>query len=177
MPAITRWSRSTACSGRAPCGASSSASGGGSGHASGPSLATASSSLDGRRVEQLDPCRLLGPELAQAQLAPVLEPHQQPRGPVARRRALVEQLQAAGGHQVQQQREIAADVDDEVLADPPHARDGTPGERAERRVERLQRVDAGRQRRLDRRPAQRRVQPPGRDLDLGQLGHAAPRGS
>jgi hypothetical protein len=38
-------------------------------------------------------------------------------------------------------------------------------------IERLQRVDARRERRLDRRAAQRSVQAASGDLDLGQLGH------
>ena len=56
---------------------------------------------------------------------------------------------------------------------PPHARRSPAVERVQRRVERLQRVDARRQRRLDRRAAQRGVQAARGDLDLGQLGHAA----
>ena len=39
---------------------------------------------------------LLGAELAQAQLAPVGQPHEQPRGAIAQRGALVEELQAPG---------------------------------------------------------------------------------
>ena len=53
-----------------------------------------------RRSQHLDPRPLSGAELAQAQLAPVGEPQQEPRRPVAQRRARVEQLQPAGRHQM-----------------------------------------------------------------------------
>ena len=64
-----------------------------------------------------------------------------------------------------------ADVDDELLADPAHSGDRPAVDRVQRRVERLQRVDAGSQRGLDHRPAQRLVEAPGGDLDLRELGH------
>jgi hypothetical protein len=54
--------------------------------------------------------------------------------------------------------QVALDVDDQVLADPAHALDRPAVERVQRRIERLQRVDARRERRLDRRAAQRSVQ-------------------
>ena len=173
MPEITCWSRRTACSGRAPCAASSSRSGGGSGHASGPSVAIASSSSTSCGAQDLDPRGLLRPELAQAQLAPLPsgDPDEQPRGAVAQRRALVVELQAPRGHQVHEQGEVAGDVDDDVLAAAPDARRRRAVDRVQRRVERLQRVDARRERGLDRRAAQRRVEAARSDLDLGQLGH------
>ena len=73
------------------------------------------------RRQQLRPGPLLGAELAQPQLAPVLEPDQEPRGPVAQRGPLVEDLQPPGRHQVDQQRQVA-ELDDGHLADPAHAR-------------------------------------------------------
>ena len=75
--------------------------------------------------------------------------------------------------QVQEQRQVPRDVDDEVLPAAAHPGDRTPRERVERRVERLQRVDSGRERRSDLGAAQRRVEAAGRDLDLRQLGHIA----
>ena len=104
------------CAGRAAAGA-----GGAAGRAAartrrpaapgrrrGPSVATASSaSTRVRRGSSLRPRPLLGAELAQAQLAPVLEPDQQPRGAVAQRRALVPQLQPPGRHQVDQHDQLA----------------------------------------------------------------------
>ena len=121
--------------------------------------------------QQLRPGALLGAELAQAQLAAVVEPDQQPRGAVAQRRALVEQLQPAGRHQVDEQRQVAG-LDDEHLADAPHAVQLAAGERVERRVERLQRDHARRQRGLDARARDAGRQAARGDLDFGQLGHA-----
>ena len=59
------------------------------------------------RREELGPGALLGAELAQAKLAPVTEPDQQPRAAVAQRGALVVELEPAGGHQVNQHHELA----------------------------------------------------------------------
>jgi hypothetical protein len=125
--------------------------------------------LERGAAQQLRPSRLVGAELTQAQLATVVDAHQQPRGTVAQPGALVVELQPAGGHQVHQQREIVADVDDHMLADPPHAGDPLAVERRQRRIERLQRVDARRERRLDAGAAQRVVKPTRGDLDLGKL--------
>src|SRR4051794_18572908 len=125
------------------------------------------------RAEHLHPRRLLRAELAQAQLAPVVDPQQEPGRAVAQRGALVEELQPPGRHEVEEHREIARDVHDEVLAAPPDARDRRALERVQRRVERLQRVDARRERGLDRRAAQGGVEAARRDLDLGQLGHTS----
>ena len=68
MPAITRWSRSSVCSGRAAF-SSGRRSAGGSGQASGPSDAIDLLVLERVGAQELDPRRLLGAELAQAQLA------------------------------------------------------------------------------------------------------------
>ena len=101
MPAITRWSRSSGCRWR---GWSSSVGellgrrrrAGLRARAWRPPRRLSTASVG----QQLRPRALLGAELAQPQLAAVLEPHQEPRGAVAQRRALVEQLQPAGRHQV-----------------------------------------------------------------------------
>src|SRR3954453_4600585 len=57
-----------------------------------------------------------------------------------------------------------------MLAATADARDGRALERVQRWVERLERVDPGRERGLDRRAAQRGVQAARRDLDLGERG-------
>ena len=90
----------------------------------------------GLAAEQLRPGALLGAELLQAQLPTVLDPNEHPRGPVAQRGALVEQLQPSGGHQVDEQRELPG-VDGEHLADPADASDLEAGERVERWIEGL----------------------------------------
>jgi hypothetical protein len=121
---------------------------------------------DGVGREQLHPRRLLGAELAQAQFAAAFDADEQPRRAIARAGALVVELHAPGAHEVRQDHELPADVDREVLADAPHALDRAAGERFQRRVEGLERVDARRHRRLDRRALERRAQAPCRDLDL-----------
>ena len=104
---------------------------------------------------QLGPGALLGPEFAQAQLAAVGKPDQHPRGTVAKRGALVEQLQSPGRHQVHEQRQLpvvvraVGELDDRHLPDPPCGLDRSPGERGERWIDRLQRDHPGRKRRLD----------------------------
>ena len=103
------------------------------------------------------------------------DPQQQPRRAVARAGALVVELQPPGAHEVHEQREVAGELDDELLAAAPDRGDRAALERRQRRVEGLQRVDARRHRGLDRRAAQRRVEPAGGDLDLGQLGHTVKR--
>src|SRR5215210_5529219 len=122
------------------------------------------------RAEQLGPGALLGAELAQAQLAPVLQPHQDARGAIAERRARVEELKAARGHEVHEQGQVAG-LHREHLADAAHAVELPAGERVERRIERLQRYQPGRERRLHERAHQPRRQAACADLDLGQLGH------
>ncbi len=89
------------------------------------------------------------------------------------RRVLVVELQAPRGHQVDQQRQPALDVDDQVLAAAAHRLDPLARERRQRRVEGLQGVDAGRERRLDLRARERAIEQARGDLDLGQLGHSA----
>ena len=121
---------------------------------------------DGIGREQLDPRRLARAELPQSQLAPAFDPHEQPRGPVAQARALVVELHPPGAHEVREQHELPADIDGEVLADPPDAFDRAALKRRQRRVEGLQRVDARRGRRLDRRAGKRLGKPPCRDLHL-----------
>ena len=153
MPVITRWSRSAACSGRAPTGSSSAArSSGGSGQASGPSVATASSAASALGREDLDPRGLLACRTRAGAARAPSSMRTSSRDVRSRSAgALVEQLQAPGAHEVHEHVQVAADVDDEVLADAPHALDRAAVERVQRRVERLERVDARRQRRLDRR--------------------------
>ena len=127
--------------------------------------------VDGVGRQQLRPGPLLGPVLAQAQLAAVLEPDQDPRGAVFERGPLVVVAQPAGRHQVDQQRQVA-ELDDGQLADPPHPGQLAARQRLERRVEGLHHVHPRRQRRLDPGAGERRVQAPHGDLDLGKLGHA-----
>ena len=129
--------------------------------------------LLGERIErqELYPRRLLGAELSQPQLAPVGDPDEQSRGAVTRAGRPIEELQAAGGHQVQQQRQLAADLDDDLLAAAAHDVDLPARQRVERRREALQGVDSGRARRVDLLAAQRGVQTADGDLDLGKLGH------
>ena len=100
MPAITRWSRSIGCRWRGSSIRRASSSSGGAGQASGPSVATISSSSSSAAAQQLRPGALLGAELAQAKLAPVGEPDQHPGGAIAKRGALLEHLEAARRHQV-----------------------------------------------------------------------------
>ena len=104
-PRSARWSRSSGWSCRGWSTAAASSSSGGAGQASGPSVTTISSALDPARAQQLRPGALLGAELAQAQLAAVGEPDQDPRAAILERRPLVEDLQPPGGHQVDQQRQ------------------------------------------------------------------------
>ena len=120
--------------------------------------------------QQLGPGPLLRPELAQAQLATVGDAQQEARALVAQRRPAGEQLQAAGGHQVDEDAEVAQ-LDDGHLAHAPHAGDLATGEHVERRVERLHGHHAGRERGLDLLALERGVQAPRGDLDLGQLRH------
>ena len=75
--------------------------------------------------QELDPRRLPRSELAQAQLAPVGQAQEQARGAVARTGALVIQLQPPRRHEVDQQRQPACDVDDQMLAAPAHALDAS----------------------------------------------------
>ena len=61
---------------------------------------------------------------------------------------------------------------DQVLAAAAHSEQGPPSERAERRLVRLQHVDARCERRLDGRAGHRRGDSPCGDLDFGKLGQA-----
>ena len=126
----------------------------------------------GVAAQQLCPGPLLAAELAQPQLAAILQAHEHARGPVAQRCACVEQLKAPRRHQVDQQRQLAR-LDGEHLPDPPHAVQLPPRERVERRVERLEGHQPGRKRRLHGRAREPRRQAACGDLDLGQLGHAS----
>jgi hypothetical protein len=120
---------------------------------------------------EFEPRALLGAELAQPQLAPVGQPDQHTRAPVLQRGALVEQLQAAGGHQVDEDRELAVELGDEHLADAPDPLEGAPLESREGRVDRLHGHHAGREGGLDLGTGERRPQSASGDLDLRQLGH------
>jgi hypothetical protein len=169
MPAITRWSRSREWSGRGAARRSA-RSAGGSGQARERLLG-----LQRLRREQLHPRALLGAELAHAQLAVAGQAEEHPRRLVTQRGALVEQLQAARAHQVQQQRQRPArrrvDVEQQQLPAPADAGELGAVDRRERGVERLQRVDPGSEGGLDSLARQRLAEPPGHDLHLGQLRH------
>ena len=106
-------------------------------------------------AQDLDPGPLLGAELAQPQLTAVLEPDEKTRRAVAQRGARVEQLQTAGRHQVHEQRQTIVGPDGEQLAAAPGAGQRAPDDRLERRVKRLQGIDAGGQNRLDARASDR----------------------
>ena len=129
--------------------------------------------LDAAGPVELRPGTLLGAELAQAQLAPVGEPDEHPRGAVLERRALVEHLEAPGAHQVNEQLEllVAGELDDGHLADASRARNRHALEGGEHRVEGLDRDHARRQGRLDLGAVERRAEAAGGDLDFGQFGH------
>jgi hypothetical protein len=73
---------------------------------------------------------------------------------------------------VHEHREVA-ELEQQELPAPPHARERAPLQRVQRGVEALQRVDAGRQDGLDDLPLQRGPEPAGDDLHLRQLGHAS----
>ena len=166
---MTCWSRSSVCSGRGA--SSSSRSGGGSGHASGPSPVSDSSPSSSSARRTLTHARCFVPNSRTRSSWSSGQPEQQPRRLVAQRGALGLQLDPSGRHQVDEHDQVALDLQREQLAAPPHAGERAALERVQRRVERLERVDAGRERRLDRLPGQRRGQPAGRDLHLRQLGH------
>ena len=65
------------------------------------------------------------------------------------------------------ERQITVELDYEQLPAAPDALEPAPLERGERRVERLQRVDARRQRRLDLGAGDGGTDQAGGDLDLG----------
>jgi hypothetical protein len=136
----------------------------------GPEVAERLVGGDGLGRQQLHPRALLGAELAQPQLAALGEPQADARGAVAHGGVLSEQLQAARAHQVHQQRETAG-VEHQQLAATAEPLDRGTLEGAQRRVEGLERVDAGRDGRLDRLAGERLVETTGGDLHLGQLGH------
>src|SRR5437763_1557703 len=71
-----------------------------------------------------------------------------------------------------EQHQIARDLDEQVLAAPAHPLHPLALERQQGRVVRLQRVDARCKRGLDPRPFDGAVEQARRDLDLRQLGHA-----
>ena len=125
-------------------------------------------------AQQLHPRRLLGPELAQAQLPSVGDAHEQARGAIARPRAPVIELQSSRVHEVHEQRQATGHLHDQVLAPAAHSVDVPALQLAERGIDRLERVDAGRKRRLDQRAPQRMIEQARGDLDLGQLGHGLP---
>ena len=172
MPAMSPWWRSSGCRWRGWSIAPRTPRRRAPARLPGRAVATASSSSTASGRQQLRPGALLRPELAQAQLAAVLEPDQHPRGAVFERGALVVAAQPPGRHQVDQQGEVA-ELDHRHLADPPHRGQLAAGQRVERRVEGLHHVHPGRQRRFHRRAGQRRVEAAHGDLDLGELGHGS----
>ena len=172
MPAITRWSRSTACSGRAPLRGEQLAQRRRVGPRLGAERRDRVVLLDLVGAQDLHPRRLLRPELAQAQLAARRRSGRAgARCGRAATRACRRAAAAPRDIRCTSSGEVAGDVDDDVLAAAPDALDRRAVDRVQRRVERLQRVDARRERGLDRRAAQRRVEAARSDLDLGQLGH------
>ncbi len=170
MPAITRWSRSSVCSGR---GASSRAarSSGGSGHASGPSVAIASS-------------RSTSPSRSTFTHAACLVPNSRSRSsrPSSIRMSRRE-VRSRSDARLSYSCSRPADIRWMSTCRSPATSTtrclpmrrtpsiGRAVQRVQRRVERLQRVQPRGQRRLDRRAPQRRVEPARGDLDLGQLRH------
>ena len=163
MPGDRRAGREAAGGGGAAGrSAAANSSSGGAGQASGPSVATISSSATASRGSSFAQAALLGAELAQAQLAAVGEPDQHPRGAVAQRRPLVEQLQPPGRHQVDQQGERARAVAGRTRPTgilPIRRTPVDPARRPARRaagLEGLQRGHPGRQRRLDLGALERR---------------------
>ena len=170
MPVTICWSRRRECSGRGT--SSSSRSGGGSGHASGPEALERLVGVGLLRAQQLHPRPLPRAELAQPQLAALREADEQPRGLV--------RSEARLGCSWSRPADIRWSSSDrspssrnEQLAAPAHAGERAALERVQRRVERLQRVDAGRERRLDGQPCEGGAQPAGGDLHLGELWHTS----
>ena len=143
-----------------------SSSSGGGGSASGPERGHELVLVELARREELRPGALLGAELAQAKLAAVAEPDQEPRAAIAQRGALVIELEPPGGHQVNQHHELAR-VDCQHLAHAADAGELDPGEGVERRVERLHGHHARGERGLHLRAAHALGQAAGGDLDLG----------
>ena len=166
MPAIVRWSRSSGWRWRGWSSSSVSSSSGRAEALHGVVL------RHGVRAQELGPRSLFGAELTQPQLAAVIEPHKHTRGAVAEGRTRVEELEAAGRHQVDEQSQVAR-LHREHLSDPADTVQPAPGEGVQRRVEGLQRHHARRQCRFHPRAGQPRRQAACGDLDLGQLGHAS----
>jgi hypothetical protein len=67
---------------------------------------------------------------------------------------------------VHEQRQPVLGVHDQVLPPPPHGHERAPRQCVQRGIEGLQRVDAGRDRRLDANARHGGADPPRRDLDL-----------
>jgi hypothetical protein len=126
--------------------------------------------------QQLDPRGLLGAELAQPQLAVAGQAEQDARRAVTQRAALGEQLQPARAHEVHEQRERPVlrrvQIQQQQLPAPAHAGERRTLDGMQRRIERLEHVQARRHRRLEHLAGQDAVQPAGGDLHLGQLGHS-----
>ena len=149
-------------------------SSGGAGQASGPERRDHLVLGDRVGRQQLRPGPLLGPELAQAQLAAVLEPDQHPRGPVFRRGPLVEDPQPPRRHQVDQQGQVA-ELDHRHLADPPHPGHSRPTSASSGGSKVFITFIPGASADSTVGAGQRGVEPARGDLDLGQLGHATRR--
>ena len=132
-------------------------------------------------AQELRPRALLGAELAKAQLAPVREADEDARGAVAKRGALVEDLKAPRRHQVDEEVKAPCSSSarrnwtDGHLPVAGRARDFHAGQRAQRRVERLERHHARRERRLDLRAFEGRADASCRDLDLRKFRHVCER--
>jgi hypothetical protein len=116
--------------------------------------------------QELGPGALPGAELAQAQLAAVSQAHQHAGAAIARAGPAVEELQAAGGHEVDEEREPPLEVDDQMLPAPADGAQPPALQSVQRRVVGLQGIDAGRRGGLDVRTGDRRVNPPRGDLHL-----------
>ena len=167
MPAIVRWSRSSGWRWRGWSSSRANSSAGERGRRRGrasprPRRRHAS---DG---QQLRPGALLGAELAQPQLAPVVEADQQPRGAVAQRGAPVPELKATRGHQVDQHARSPVSTGEHLahrrtpsISRPASASSGGSKSSGDH---------AGRQRRLDRGAGGAARQAARRDLDFGSSG-------
>ena len=171
MPAISRWSRSSACSRRDSPWTISPSRSGPSPSASGPRCASSASAASG--VSSQTPARFFLAFSVRTSFEP-------PWNSSSERRRLrpflagLEELESPGCHQVDVQHELAVvGGEEQALAAPLDAAQATALERVERRVERLQRRDVRRSRLLDREGRHGVVQLAPPRLHLRELGHAA----
>ncbi len=121
--------------------------------------------------EQPDTGALLRARLGEHELAAALEAESE-GGRLRAFRAGAEVAQAARGHEVDHQHELAVlGLEQEPLAAPGGAGQASALERLQRRVDRLQRGDVGRPGALDRKRAHGIVERLANRFDLGQFRH------